>query len=68
MIYDDEKSDTEICILVREGRHWIEVSSSFPSSEEGNRPSSRNVMFSRYLEFRMIGEAQKPSDSECYWL
>jgi hypothetical protein len=41
------------------------VGVSLPSPEDGDRSSFRNVVFSRYLEFRTMDEAHKPSDSEC---
>jgi hypothetical protein len=38
---------------------------SFPSPEDSNRPSFRNVVFSSYLKFRMMDKFHKPCDSEC---
>jgi hypothetical protein len=38
----------------------------YPSSENGKRPSFRNVVFSSYLEFRTIDKVHKPSDFVCY--
>jgi hypothetical protein len=40
------------------------VGVAFPSPEDGNRSSFRNVMFSSYLEFRTTDKVQKPADSE----
>jgi hypothetical protein len=40
---------------------------SFPSPEDGNRYSFRNVVFYSYLEFRTMDKDQKSSDSEDYW-
>jgi hypothetical protein len=40
------------------------VKVSFPSPEDGNRPSFRNVLFSSYLEFRTIDIVHKRSHSE----
>jgi hypothetical protein len=39
------------------------VGVSLPSSEDGNTFSFRNIVFSNYLEFRIMDEVQKPSDS-----
>jgi hypothetical protein len=41
------------------------VGISLPSPEDGNRSSFRNVVFSRYLEFRTMDKVHKPSDLEC---
>jgi hypothetical protein len=42
------------------------VGDSFPSPEKENKYSFQNVVFSTYLEFRMIDTVHKPSDSACY--
>jgi hypothetical protein len=34
------------------------------SPQDGNRPSFQNVVFSSYLDFRMMDEVQKPNDSQ----
>jgi hypothetical protein len=39
---------------------------SLSSYEDGNRSSSRNVVFSSYLEFGTMDEVHKASDPECY--
>jgi hypothetical protein len=40
------------------------VNISFPSPEDGNRTTLRNVEFSSYLEFRTMDEFLKLSDSD----
>jgi hypothetical protein len=40
------------------------VGVSFPSPEDGNRPSFRSVVFSSYLEFWAKDEVHKTSDPE----
>jgi hypothetical protein len=40
------------------------VGASLPLPEDGNRISLRNVVFSRYLEFRTMDKVQKLGDSE----
>jgi hypothetical protein len=39
---------------------------SLPSSEDGNKTSFRNVVFSIYLEFPTMYKVQKLSDSVLY--
>jgi hypothetical protein len=39
---------------------------SFISSEDGNRSTFQNAMFSGYLEFPTMDTVQKPSDSVWY--
>jgi hypothetical protein len=36
------------------------------SPEDGNRSSSRNVVYCSYLQYHMMGKAQKQSDSVVY--
>jgi hypothetical protein len=42
------------------------VGASLPSPEDVKRPSFKNVMFSSYLEFRMMDRAHNLSDCEYY--
>jgi hypothetical protein len=39
---------------------------SFPSVEDGNRASFRNVVFSNYSDFQTMEKIHKLNDSECY--
>jgi hypothetical protein len=48
-------------------RTWLTISKgpiregvSFPSTEDGNKPSFRDVAFSSYLELRAMDKVQKP--------
>jgi hypothetical protein len=42
------------------------VGVALSSSEDGNRSSFRNVVFSIYLELRTMDKVHKPADFECY--
>jgi hypothetical protein len=57
--------------------HWLRlalskglnrVGVSFPSPEDVNRSSFRNVVFSSYLEFLMKDTVHEPSDSQNQYL
>jgi hypothetical protein len=49
-------------LAVFEGPEKVGV--SLPSPEDRNRSCFRNILFPSYLDYRMMGVVQKPSDSE----
>jgi hypothetical protein len=56
--------ENTLMLSLSKGPNRVDV--SFPSPEDGNRSSLRNVVFSSYLEFRTMDEVHKPMDFESY--
>jgi hypothetical protein len=80
-IFSFDLSSTQACVRCLHGSYmtwvvlWLRLALSrwysrvgvfFPSSENRNRSSLRNVVFSSYLQFKTKDKAYKTSESKCY--